>query len=176
MILGWLKETLGELFPGRTRKSRKRKARKKRSLRKKRGKSAGTRSPRRTPQKKRAPQRQKVKRVNPQAQARPAVIRTSAPPSFERARYRAPVQRIEGTRIGVVSHYFNKIQVAVLKAEAGLKKGDRIEIRRKGALVGRESAGSMQINHIPIEEARAGEEIGIKLSTGVSPGDELYRV
>jgi len=78
--------------------------------------------------------------------------------------------------IGYVEHYFSKISVAAIKITNGsLKIGDRIRI--KGATTDFEQVvESMEINKQKIEEAKPGDEIGIKVIDRVREGDKVYKV
>jgi len=58
--------------------------------------------------------------------------------------------------------------------EAPFKVGDTLVAWHKDVKIGRDKIKSMQINHIPIDEARKGEEIGLKLKLPVKVGDDLY--
>ena len=57
--------------------------------------------------------------------------------------------------IGKVTHFFNKISVAVLSLTGELKKGDKIRIEASEPFV--QDVSSMEVDHKPIEEAKAGE-------------------
>ncbi|RLF34200.1 MAG: translation elongation factor-like protein [Thermoplasmata archaeon] len=78
--------------------------------------------------------------------------------------------------IGYVEHYFSKIGVAAIKITDGmLKPGDRILIR--GATTNFEQVvTSMEINRQKIDEAKPGDEIGIKVMEKVREGDRVYKV
>ncbi len=78
--------------------------------------------------------------------------------------------------IGYVEHYFSKISVAAIKITSGsLKIGDRIRI--KGATTDFEQViESMEINRQKIEEAKSGDEVGIKVIDRVREGDKVYKV
>ncbi|OYT61485.1 translation elongation factor-like protein [Thermoplasmatales archaeon ex4484_30] len=78
--------------------------------------------------------------------------------------------------IGVVEHYFTKINVAAIKITNGkLKIGDKIAI--KGATTDFEqTVNSMEIDRQKIEEANAGDAIGIKVIEKVREGDKVYKV
>ena len=81
-----------------------------------------------------------------------------------------------GEEIGVVTHYFSKIGVAVLKLEkSGLKVGDKIRI--KGATTDFEQeVKSMQIEHENVQTAKVGDSIGIKIKDHVRDHDKVYKV
>lgn len=75
--------------------------------------------------------------------------------------------------IGQVTHYYSKIGVAIISLEAGLKVGDRI------AVVGSTSdleqdVKSMQVEHQNIDEAKAGDLVGLKVKDKVREGDTVY--
>jgi len=78
--------------------------------------------------------------------------------------------------IGYVEHYFSKIGVAAIKITNGnLKIGDKIHI--KGATTDFEqTVESMEINRQKIEEAKPGDEVGIKVINRVREGDKVYKV
>jgi len=80
-----------------------------------------------------------------------------------------------GKEIGAVTHFFDKIGVAVIKLKAGLKAGEKIRI--KGATTDFEQhAESMQVDMKPIAAGKKGQEIGMKVKDRVRPGDAVYIV
>ena len=80
-----------------------------------------------------------------------------------------------GKEIGAVTHFFDKIGVAVIKLKAGLKTGEKIRI--KGATTDFEQpVESMQVDMKPIAAGKKGQEIGMKVKDRVRPGDAVYIV
>jgi putative protease len=78
-------------------------------------------------------------------------------------------------KVGEVTHYFTKISVAVVDVSSPMKIGDRIAI--KGMTTNFEQAvKSMQIEGKNIEEADAGDDIGMKVDDRVRKGDIVYRL
>ena len=77
--------------------------------------------------------------------------------------------------VGKVTHYYNKIGVAVVELEDSLKIGDEISIEGKTTNF-RQKVESMQIEHNPIQEAKAGDVIGLKVIDRVREGDLVYKV
>jgi putative protease len=78
-------------------------------------------------------------------------------------------------KVGEVIHYFTKISVAVVDVSAPIKVGDQIAI--KGMTTNFEqTVGSMQIEGENIEEANAGDDIGLKVADRVRKGDVVYRL
>jgi translation elongation factor EF-1alpha len=78
--------------------------------------------------------------------------------------------------IGKVTHYFNKISVAIIEITDGeLAVGDTIHI--KGHTTDFiQLVNSMQVEHEKIEEAKKGDNIGLKVDNPVHEKDEVYKV
>jgi putative protease len=78
-------------------------------------------------------------------------------------------------RVGVIKDYFARIGVAGIDLEGTLRVGDTIHI--KGHTTDLEQAvDSMQIEHDQVEEAKAGDAIGIKVGDRCRGGDVVYKV
>jgi putative protease len=76
--------------------------------------------------------------------------------------------------IGNVTHYFSKINVAVVALMLPLSVGDRIQI--KGPQTDFEQTiESMQIDHQEIRRAEGGQHIGLKLHQPVREKDVVYK-
>ena len=76
--------------------------------------------------------------------------------------------------IGVVSHFFSKIGVAVIDLSKPLSIGDRILV--KGPSTDFEmTVDSMQVEHQSIQRAEAGQSIGLKLDQHARERDVVYR-
>lgn len=77
--------------------------------------------------------------------------------------------------IGKITHYYNHLNVAVLKLTDGLKLGDRIHIL--GHLTDfTERVASMEVNHHPVVWVKPGEDVAIKVTEPVREHDIVYRV
>ena len=77
--------------------------------------------------------------------------------------------------IGKVNDFFARPVVAGIELTAPLKLGDKIHI--KGHTTDLEfTVDSMQINNVPVNEAKAGDSIVIKVSDRVRGGDRIYKV
>jgi len=76
--------------------------------------------------------------------------------------------------IGHITHFFSKINVAVLELTASLAVGDRILV--KGPLTDFEQVvESMQIEHKNIQRAEAGQSIGLKTTQQAKERDIVYK-
>ena len=79
----------------------------------------------------------------------------------------------EGKHVGKVTHFFDKVGVAVVELTNDLKVGDIITL--KGASTEFDQlVDSMQVEHEPIEKAKKGQAIGIKVKERVRPNDMVY--
>jgi len=77
--------------------------------------------------------------------------------------------------VGKVSDFFARPVVAGVQLTAPLKVGDRIHI--KGHTTDLElTVESMQINNVNVQEAKAGDAVGIKVSDRVRRGDTVYKI
>ena len=77
--------------------------------------------------------------------------------------------------IGKVSDFFAKPVVAGIELTAPLQQGDKIHI--KGHTTDIELIiESMQIDNINVEQAQAGDAVGIKVNDRVRRGDIIYKI
>ena len=82
---------------------------------------------------------------------------------------------MEKKEIGRVSHYFAKPQVAAIVLTDALRVGDTISV--EGHTTDFEVVvESIQIEHDAVEEARAGDQVGIRVPDKVREHDVVYRV
>jgi translation elongation factor EF-Tu-like GTPase len=81
----------------------------------------------------------------------------------------------EGKLIGKVTHYFGKIGVAVIELEDTLRVGDTIRIVG-GETDFTQTVESMEIEHKKVEEAKAGQAIGLKVNQKVREGYKVYKI
>ncbi|PIP21312.1 MAG: translation elongation factor-like protein [Candidatus Omnitrophica bacterium CG23_combo_of_CG06-09_8_20_14_all_40_11] len=76
--------------------------------------------------------------------------------------------------IGEITHYFPKVRAAVIKLKAPLTIGDAVRI--KGHTTDfKQSVTSMQIDHVTIDQAKKGEEIGLLADSRVRQHDIVYK-
>jgi putative protease len=80
----------------------------------------------------------------------------------------------EDNLVGRVTKFYVHPGVAVVKLTEQLAVGDSIAI--KGATTSLEqTVESMQIEHVNIERAKAGQIIGLKVAERVRRNDKIYR-
>ena len=76
--------------------------------------------------------------------------------------------------VGKVSHFFTRINVAVIELTASISVGDQILI--KGPTTNLEqTVESMEIEHEKVTRADAGQSIGLKVNDRVRENDAVYK-
>jgi putative protease len=81
-----------------------------------------------------------------------------------------------GERIGVVTHYFSHLLVAVVKLEAAtLRVGDTIHIRGHTTDF-KQRVDSLQVNHASVPEAGPNDDFGLKVREHAREHDVVYKV
>jgi len=133
---------------------------KKRAPAKKKRRVASRKSIKRRAVKKRAP-----KRVVKKARATKKRAGKPAP---------AKAKKAKENIIGVVTHYFPKVRAAVVKMKTSLNVGETIKI--KGHTTDfKQVVNSMQIDHVPINTAKKGQEIGLLVDSRVRRNDKVLK-
>ena len=137
-------------------------------------KRSPARAAKKSPRKKTAPKKKPAKKPVRRA------ARRTGPKKKATARKKSKTAPNEGPppgdQIGEVVAFFRIPVVAVIQLkQSGLKIGDRIWIHGHTTDL-KQLIDSMQINHKPIQEARKGQEVGIKISARARRGDRVYRV
>lgn len=79
------------------------------------------------------------------------------------------------SKVGKITHYYDKIEVAVVELTATLNVGDNIKI------VGQEreftqTVSSIQIEHQQLQSAKKGQIIGLKVDQPVKENYLVYKV
>ncbi len=86
-----------------------------------------------------------------------------------------PESEVGEVLVGKITHFFDQIMVAAILLEKPLKVGDTIHIKGRDADFNQEVA-SMQIDRKDIIEAKAGDEVGMRVNEAVREKDEVYQV
>lgn len=81
-----------------------------------------------------------------------------------------------GERIGVVTHYFSHLSVAVVKLEAAtLRVGDTIHVRGHTTDF-KQRVDSIEVNHASVPEVGPNDDFGLKVREHAREHDVVYRV
>jgi putative protease len=77
--------------------------------------------------------------------------------------------------VGKITHFFSKINVAVVELTAPLSVGDKIRIQGPTTDF-EQTVQSMQIEHENVKTAKKGQSIGLKVDDRVRENDTVYKV
>jgi hypothetical protein len=136
---------------------------------------------------KKAPKKAPVRRVSSKkarsiAKAAVEVTPASAPAEPEAIRpipgvAAQPTPPTEpGERIGVVTHYYSHLSVAIIRMESGtLRVGDVIHIRGHTTDFS-QKVESLEVNHAPVTEVRPNEEFGLKVAEHAREHDVVSKM
>ncbi len=78
-------------------------------------------------------------------------------------------------QVGTVTHWYDKLGVAVIKVIGGLSKGDAVKIKR-GDSEFEDTVSSIQIDHKDVDSAKTGDSAAIKLSQTAKEGSQIFLV
>jgi putative protease len=82
----------------------------------------------------------------------------------------------EKEKIGTVFTYFSKIGVAGVRlSDGGMSVGDTISIEGHTSNF-TQNVDSIQMDHGPVESAKKGDEVGIKVKDKVRNHDVVYKI
>lgn len=79
-------------------------------------------------------------------------------------------------KVGKVTHYYDKIAVAVVELDGQLATGDIIKFVRGGEDLFEQAVQSIQVEHEKKDSAGKGEVVGLKVEQEVKEGAEVYKV
>lgn len=122
------------------------------------------------------------KRVKKKSAKKKSVTKVALKPANKVAAPKTQSAHTEATvpagevRVGTVTHFYSHLMVAVVKVENGmLREGDNIHI--KGHTTDfRQRAGSLELDHVQVPEARPGESVGLKVVDHAREHDGVYVV
>jgi len=146
------------------------------AVRKKKAKA----KPRKAPARRPAARKKAAKKPAKKAPVRRAAPKAKKPAARPARAKRAPVAPVAlpppGERIGIVTHYFSHISVAVVKIESGrLRVGDTIHIRGHTTDF-KQRIDSLQVEHKPVPEVGPNDDFGLKVSQHAREHDVVYLV
>jgi hypothetical protein len=81
-----------------------------------------------------------------------------------------------GTRVGTVTHYFTHLGVAIVQLETGaLREGDMVHIKGHTSDFS-QRVESMELDHAHVNEALAGQSVGLRVSEHAREHDIVYKM
>ncbi len=82
---------------------------------------------------------------------------------------------MEKKLVGKVTHFFQKVSVAVVDVSDELRVGDKIVIETGSGPI-EQTVDSMQIEHEQINVAMPGQSIGMKVNGPAHQGNMVYKL
>lgn len=79
-------------------------------------------------------------------------------------------------KVGTVTHYYDKIGVAIVELSQGLSVGDKVRFVRGGEDLFEQEVESIQIEHEQVETAKSGQTVGLKTEEPVKDGAEVFKI
>ena len=114
-----------------------------------------------------------VKKAGKKGPAKKAAVKSSKKKAVVKAVAAKTQQKLKP--VGVVTHYFAAIKVAIVKFKEQVSVGAEVGFR--GATTDfDQKISSMQFDHKPVEIAKKGKEMGIKVSKRVREGDSVFLI
>ncbi|MDK2981548.1 MAG: hypothetical protein PWQ55_1895 [Chloroflexota bacterium] len=80
-----------------------------------------------------------------------------------------------GVRIGEVTHYFDRINVAAIQLTHALHKGDQVHFLGHGSDFIQEIS-SIQIEHEAVEQADTGQEVAVRVAKAVKAHTSVFLI
>lgn len=82
---------------------------------------------------------------------------------------------MSGTQIGQITHYFDHVDVAAVTLTGPLRVGDTIHILGHSTDF-QQKVTSLQIEHKSVNEAKPGDDVGMKVIQKVHPNDKVFKL
>ena len=79
-------------------------------------------------------------------------------------------------KIGHVTHYYDKLGVAIVELDGDLAVGDEIKFVRGGEDFFKQKVESIQVEHEKKDTAHKGDVIGLKTNEEVKAGAEVFKI
>lgn len=79
-------------------------------------------------------------------------------------------------KVGHVTHYYDKLGVAIVEIDGNLAVGDQIKFSRGGEDLFTQTVDSIQIEHEKKDSAKKGDVVGLRTNEAVKEGTEVFKV
>lgn len=77
--------------------------------------------------------------------------------------------------VGMVSHFFGKVSVAIIEVTDTISVGDQILIKGPTTDI-EQTVDSMEIEHVKVKQVESGQSIGMKVKGRVREKDTVYKI
>jgi len=79
-------------------------------------------------------------------------------------------------KVGTVSHFYDKIGVAIIELNGTLSVGEKVKFVKSGEDLFEQVVESIQVEHKKLDSAGKGDVIGLKTHEVVKEGTEVFKV
>ena len=79
-------------------------------------------------------------------------------------------------KVGKVTHYYDKLSVAIIDLDGTLSVGDKVKFVRGGEDLFEQKVESIQIEHEKKDTAGKGDVVGLKTNEAVKEGTEVFKI
>jgi translation elongation factor EF-1alpha len=79
-------------------------------------------------------------------------------------------------KIGKVSHYYDKIGVAIVELNGTLSVGEKVKFVRGGTDLFEQVVESIQVEHKKLDSAGKGDVVGLKTQEAVKEDTEVFKI
>lgn len=79
-------------------------------------------------------------------------------------------------KVGHITHFYDKIGVAIVELDGTVSLGDKVKFVRDGQDLFEQTIGSIQVEHEKKDSAGRGEIVGIKTDKEVKEGTEMFKI
>ena len=78
--------------------------------------------------------------------------------------------------VGIVTHYYDKIKVAIFKVKSPIQIGQKLRFTNTEGTLFEQPIISIQINHEGVKKAKKGAIIGMKVKKQVHENNKVYLI
>lgn len=78
-------------------------------------------------------------------------------------------------KVGRITHFYPKANVAIVELNSALNNGDKVVIRGSTTNI-EQTVSSMEVEHKQVDTARSGQLVGIQVAGRVRENDLVYRI
>lgn len=79
-------------------------------------------------------------------------------------------------KVGIVTHYYDKIGVAIITLDGLLAVRDKVRFTKNGEYLFEQEITEIQVGHEKLESANKGTLIGVKTLQVVPEGTEVFKL
>lgn len=79
-------------------------------------------------------------------------------------------------KVGKVTHYYDKLGVAIVELDGNLSVNDEVKFSKGGEDFFQQKVESIQIEHEKKDSANKGDVVGLKVKDAVKEGTEVFKI